>query len=195
MPGRLRLALAVGASAAVVAGAYVAGVAVAPEPVARPAGETPRQFRPATPASPVESSGPQPVGGSVSDELDDTAVTSPPTSGARQQRVRGHEQRASSTPDPAGQEPASASPEPAPAPATSEPSTEPSTEPSPEPSTEPSPEPSTEPTPEPSPEPTEEPSAEPEPTPAPTPAPTSAPTPGTAPPAPSDTTGQTQQTA
>ena len=181
MPGRLRLALAVGASAAVVVGAYVAGVAVAPEPVARPAGETPRQFRPATPASPVESSGPQPVGGSVPDELDDTAVTSPPTSRARQQRVRGHEQRASSTPDPAGQESASASPEPAPAPATSQPRPEPTPPPTPEP------------TPAPSPEPTEEPSAEPEPTP--TPAPTSAPTPGTAPPAPSDTAGQTQQTA
>lgn len=156
MPGRLRVALAVGASAAVVVGAYVAGVAVAPEPVARPAGETPRQFRPATPASPVESSGPQPVGGSVPDELDGTVVTSPPTPRARQQRVRGHEQRASSTPDPAGQKSASASPEPAPAPATSEPSKEPSKEPTPEPTPEPSPEPS----------------AEPELTPAPTPAPT-----------------------
>lgn len=183
MPGRLRLALAVGASAAVVVGAYLAGVAVAPEPVARPAGETPRQLRPATPASPVESSGPQPVGGSVPDELDGTVVTSPPTPRARQQRVRGHEQRASSTPDPAGQESASASPEPAPAPATSEPSTEPTPKPTPEPS------------PEPTEEPSPEPSAEPEPTPPPTPAPTTAPTPGTAPPAPSDTTGRTQQTA
>jgi hypothetical protein len=133
MHRRLRLALGAGASAAVIVGAYAAGVALAPEAVDDPAVESPRQSRLTTSERPTLSDAPDLVDDTSADELgDDAEVANPPATSAAPRRPDREQREPQAAP---GRQERDA-PEPAPSevPTTAEASPEPTAVPTEEPS-------------------------------------------------------------